>query len=122
MSLINRFSRLQQPTAKPLRHDLNRRRTLKRKHLLLKEYGIRMLTVCYFGFGAFAINKYFLNPPEYASKEEEEKSHSKFGLSDMATRLQGYIVAFRESTDNKSEIKKINVPKQQDPQSSKKND
>ena len=46
-----------------------------------------MLTVCYFGFGAFAVNKYFLNPPEYASKEEEEKSHSKFGLSDITTRI-----------------------------------
>ena len=46
-----------------------------------------MLTFCYFGFAAFGINKYFLNPPEYASKEEEEKSHSKFGLSDMTTRI-----------------------------------
>ena len=70
-----------------------------------------MLTVCYFGFGAFALNKYFLNPPEYASKEEEEKSHSKFGIADIVTRIQGYIMAFRERADNKSEIRSISVPK-----------
>ena len=102
--MINRFSKLSQPS-RPHRHDLNRRRTLKKKYVLLSQYGRRVLVLSYFGFLAYGFNKHFLNPPEYTSKEEEEKSRLKFGLSDAWVRFFGYFVALRERADNKEEIK-----------------
>jgi|TARA_B110000285_G_C14861929_1_gene484964 hypothetical protein len=55
-----------------IRHDLGRRRTLKKKSELLKQYGMRALFMAYALFGAAMLNKHILNPPEYSSEEEEK--------------------------------------------------
>jgi len=61
-------------------------------------------------FGMAMINKHILNPPEYASEEEEKKANHRWGIADSINRVLGYIMAFRESTDNKVEIKQVHVP------------
>ena len=76
----------------------------------MREYGSRVLFFCYFGFACYGVNKYFLNPPEYTSQEAEEKGNIRFGLYDVWSRFKGYISAYRETTDNKVEIKELNVP------------
>ena len=55
---------------RPLRHDLSRRRTLKSRSVLLKQYGVYTVTLCFFGMVGYTINKKLLNPPEYESKEQ----------------------------------------------------
>ena len=59
---------------KPLRHDLGRRRTLKSRYVLLRQYGVYVVTACFLGMVGFTINKKFFNPPEFESKEEKKKS------------------------------------------------
>jgi hypothetical protein len=66
----------------PIRHDLGRRRTLKKKSELLKTYGMRALFMAYALYGAAMFNKHILNPPEYAS-EEEEKSKLAFIITNF---------------------------------------
>ena len=38
------------------RHDLSRRRTLKKKHVLLRSYGVYALSFATFSFGVHMIN------------------------------------------------------------------
>ena len=78
-----------------IKHDLTRRRTLKHRSVLLKQYGIYALSLTYLGFGVYFVNKW-VNPPEFKTQEEREKSQVKFGMSDLITRTKGYITAFRE--------------------------
>ena len=56
-------------TRRPLRHDLKRRRTLKSRSALLKQYGTYACFGSFFLLIGYAINKKLLNPPEYESKE-----------------------------------------------------
>ena len=65
-----------------VRHDMGRRRTLKKRNVLLSSYGVRLFTVCLALGAAYKFNKTFVNPPEYSSKEQAEKAQlsNKFGL------------------------------------------
>lgn len=93
----------------PVKHDLQRRRTLKHKSVLLKQYGVYALTLSYATFCGYCLHKW-LNPPEYKTQEEREKAQLKFGISDIITRLSGYVRALRETTDNKTELRELRVP------------
>lgn len=77
-----------------VRHDMSRRRTLMKKSELLKRYGFRVFAVAYLGLIGSIINRKWLNPPEYATKEEEELANNKFGATDMYKRFLGYVFAF----------------------------
>ena len=55
-----------------VRHDLTRRRTLKRKSELLRQYGIWTLVGCYGMLGAYWFNRW-MHPREYTSEEEQTK-------------------------------------------------
>lgn len=50
------------------RHTLTRRRTLKKKHVLLRQYGFYCLVFSSFAYGVHFINRR-LNPPEFQSTE-----------------------------------------------------
>ena len=52
------------------RHDLSRRRTLKKKSVLMNQYGFRALVLLIGGFTVHMINKR-INPPEFKSEEEQ---------------------------------------------------
>jgi hypothetical protein len=56
-----------------VKHSLERRRTLKHKSVLLKQYGVYALTGTYIVFGIYVAHKW-MNPPEYKTEEEREKS------------------------------------------------
>ena len=67
------------------------------------------MTLTYATFCGYCLHKW-LNPPEYKTNEEREKSQLKFGISDIVTRLSGYIRAARESSDNKKELTELRLP------------
>jgi len=71
------------------------------------------LSATYFFFGTLSLYR-FLSPPEYKTQEDKEKSEVKFGLSDMFTRMIGYIRAMRESADNKTELTELRLPRKKD--------
>ena len=48
---------------------MGKRRTLKKKNVLLKLYGVRVLTVVALIGAGWKFNKVFINPPEYATEE-----------------------------------------------------
>jgi hypothetical protein len=52
-----------------VRHDINKRRILRKKSDLLKTYGIYSLSVCYGMYVMYWFNKR-LYPTEYSSEEE----------------------------------------------------
>ena len=54
---------------KPLRHDLHRRRTLKSRSVLLRQYGVYTTAACVIAMICYTINKKLLNPPEFESEE-----------------------------------------------------
>ena len=56
-----------------VRHDLTRRRTLKKKYTLLHQYGMRCMYMFIVGYGAYMANKW-VNPPEYRNEEEQRKA------------------------------------------------
>ena len=60
---------------KGVRHDINKRRTLRRKNDLLKTYGVRCLAVSYSLLAMYMFNNW-LHPPEYRSEEEAESKIS----------------------------------------------
>ena len=86
-----------------VKHSLERRRTLKHKNVLLKQYGVWALSCTYLLFGIYQAHKW-MNPPEYRTEEEREKAQAKFSLSDLWTRFAGLLIAYRESKDNKTEL------------------
>ena len=81
------------------RHDLSRRRTLKRKSDLLKGYGFRCIVFSCFSFLVYLANKK-INPPEYRDEEEQEKAEQHFGVWDGLMRGAGWIFALRERNNN----------------------
>ena len=93
------------------RHTLTRRRTLKKKSVLLKQYGFRSIVAIVGLLGIHMINKR-INPPEFKSQEEQQKSEMRFGLFDMWQRMVGYIDAVREKNQNQQDKLKIYVPKE----------
>ena len=70
---MNRKGLARAMQASPIKHDLTRRRTLKHKSLLLRQYGVYALTGCYLAFGLHCLHK-FMYPPEYKTEEEREKA------------------------------------------------
>ena len=88
----------------PQRHDITRRRTLKKKHELLWHYGANVLFTSVFFFAGYCVYRKF-NPREYSSEEEEQKSQQKFGMLDILMRGLGYVMAFKEKRENKEELK-----------------
>ena len=52
-----------------VRHDLSRRRTLKKKYQLLHQYGLRCMYVSIFMLLGHMVNKR-MNPPEFRNEEE----------------------------------------------------
>lgn len=52
-----------------VRHDLGKRRILKRRSELLKQYGMYTLLGGYACFGLYSLNKW-MYPKEYTSEEE----------------------------------------------------
>lgn len=59
---------------KGVRHDIHKRRILKSRSELLRQYGIYTLLFCYGVLGVYWFSNW-ANPKEYASEEEAE---SKF--------------------------------------------
>ena len=80
--------KLMEEQRRPLRHDIQRRRTLKAKHVLLRQYGVYTLSTMFFFFAVYSLNKKFLNPPEYESKEEKKSKKSVSCLSVFAVIVQ----------------------------------
>ncbi len=52
-----------------VRHDINKRRTLRKKSDLLRSYGLYVLTFSYGILGIYWFNKW-MYPKEYKSEEE----------------------------------------------------
>lgn len=52
-----------------VRHDINKRRVLKKKSELLRSYGIYTLSIGYVVFFFYWFNRY-MHPREYQSEEE----------------------------------------------------
>ena len=78
---------------KVVRHDMSRRRTLMKRSELLKRYGFRVFIFFYVGILGTFINQRYFNPPEYATKEEEELANNRFTLNDLWKRGVGVIEA-----------------------------
>ena len=97
------------------RHDLSRRRTLKKKSVLLKQYSLYFLATLSFGFVVHLVNKK-INPVEYRSAEEQEKAEIPYGLPALFNRMSGLIDSLREKNRNQSvqsgdKIDNIYMPK-----------
>lgn len=97
--LQSRFS--QQQTV--VKHSLERRRTLKHKNTLMRQYGVWTVSALYVVFGLHMFNKW-MNPPDYKTEEEEEMANLNFSLWDLGKRMLGFVHSFKESTDNKTEL------------------
>lgn len=52
-----------------VRHDINKRRILRKKSDLLRSYGVYTLSISFAFFGIYCFNNW-MNPREYQSKEE----------------------------------------------------
>ena len=94
----------------PVRHDIQKRRTLKHKSVLLKQYGVYALSSSFALFCAWSWYRQ-MQPPEYHTEEEREKANQKFGIQDAINRAIGYSRAMRERSDNKQELKEVRLPK-----------
>ena len=57
----------------PIRHDIQKRRTLKHKSVLLKQYGVYALSASFVAFCGWSWYRH-MQPPEFHTEEEREKS------------------------------------------------
>ena len=74
------------PRTAPVKHDLSKRRTLKHKSVLLKQYGVYALSAAYAMLATYWFVRW-VSPPEYKTEEEQQMAQQKFGLSDMMIRF-----------------------------------
>ena len=82
------------------RHNLSRRRTLMHKSSLLRWYGFVGLAGTVFFFLIHLGNKK-INPPEYATKEQQERSENRnFSVLNLFRRFRGHFIALRENNQN----------------------
>ncbi len=58
-----------------IRHDINQRRVLKHRSVLLRSYGVYAMSAFYVCFGFWCVNKW-VHPTEYRSEEEMESIYN----------------------------------------------
>ena len=95
---------------KGVRHDIHKRRVLKKKSELLRQYGTTTLFCAYGVLGIYWIYSW-ANPKEYQSEEEAESKYSstniitylhcsedqrKFRAGDLMKRGMGYMQAYKD--------------------------
>eukprot|EP00347_Sterkiella_histriomuscorum_P012700 403367555 len=82
-----------------LKHDMAKRRTLKRKNELLRTYGVWGLSGCGVLYVMWALHRR-MYPKEYQSEEEQEKDQRNFDMVDWFKRVGGYLQAFGNKREN----------------------